>query len=102
MSQWQVVWLKAVAKAWKDKAFEAELKQNPHKALKDAFNFDVPSSVKIILKAGKSGGHSFEAVHPNGTVPMELPPKPPDEEQAIALADLAEETAKNCCGQPCC
>jgi ribosomally synthesized peptide (two-chain TOMM family) len=102
MSQWQVVWLKAVAKAWKDKTFEAELKKNPEKALKDAFNFDVPAGVKLALKSDKGSSKSFEAVHANGTVPMELPPKPADEEQAVALANLAEETAKHCCGQPCC
>jgi ribosomally synthesized peptide (two-chain TOMM family) len=103
MSQWQVVWLKAVAKAWKDKKFETELKKDPHKALKSAFNFEIPAGVKLALKTATRGGtQSFEATHATGSVPMELPPKPADDEQAVALANLAEETAKHCCGQPCC
>ena len=41
-SQWQVVWLKTVAKAWQDKAFESALKKDPRQALKSAFDFEFP------------------------------------------------------------
>ncbi|HYH95735.1 BMA_0021/BMA_0022 family TOMM bacteriocin [Hyalangium sp.] len=108
-SDWQVVWLKAVAKAWRDKSFEEKLKKDPRQALKDAFNFEFPQDVNFTLttaaEAGKDasapGGH-FQASHSNMHVRMHLPPPPADHEQAIALANLAEENAKSCCGQPCC
>jgi len=121
-SQWHVVWLKAVAKAWKDKTFEAELKKDPRKALKKEFNFEFPQSINFSVKsdeeAPKTRGSKsasakksesgqdvrFEASEPstNMCVHLHLPSPPADEEQAVALANLADETHKSCCGQPCC
>jgi ribosomally synthesized peptide (two-chain TOMM family) len=126
-SQWHVVWLKAVAKAWKDKAFEAELKKDPRKALKKEFNFEFPKSINFSVKETPAGATRSGATRSGGTrsaakkapsnedalfeasdedskmcVHLHLPPAPADEEQAVALANLADETHKSCCGQPCC
>jgi ribosomally synthesized peptide (two-chain TOMM family) len=106
---WQVVWLKAVAKAWRDKSFEEKLKKDPRQALKEDFNFEFPQDVNFTLTtaeeagtdAAARGGH-FQASNPNMNLRMHLPPPPSDNEQAVALANLAEETARHCCGQPCC
>jgi ribosomally synthesized peptide (two-chain TOMM family) len=100
-SQWQVVWLKTVAKAWQDKAFESALKKDPRQALKSAFDFEFPPGVTLSLQTGEEGS-AFETAQDGSCIQLRLPPQPADAEQAVALANLADETAKSCCGHPCC
>ena len=47
-------------------------------------------------------GSAFETAQDGSCIRLRLPPQPADAEQAVALANLADETAKSCCGHPCC
>lgn len=114
VSQWQVLWIKAVALSWKDPAFKKELLADPAKALKDKFGYTLPPHLtlkvhpvgKIEKQEGDTRGSSFTlpAELKKGEVTLPLP-SPPDDTQdhALALASLMEWNQNDgCCGNPCC
>ena len=47
VSQWQILWIKAVANAWKDPDFKQQLMTNPREALQKRFGVTLPESVKL-------------------------------------------------------
>lgn len=99
--KWQMVWLEAIALAWRDPQFKAELLANPRKALRGYFNFDLGPYVKLVVRectppaANATASNKFEAAFggwdPSGDpltseMIMALPPAPPVEDQAVALS----------------
>lgn len=99
--KWQMVWLEAIALAWRDPTFKSELLANPRHALKAYFNFDLGPYVKLTVREATApkGDHppSSKFQHAfNGWDPahdpltsemiMALPPAPKVEDQAVALS----------------
>jgi len=41
------IWVKVVAKAWDDERFKKELLENPAKAIREHFNYEVPPQVQL-------------------------------------------------------
>ena len=100
--KWQMVWLEAIALAWRDAAFKQQLLDNPRAALKEYFNFDLGPYVKLTVReatrpegaselTGTKLEKAFGGWNP-GNDPltsemiMALPPAPPVEDQAVALS----------------
>ncbi|HVV81732.1 MAG TPA: BMA_0021/BMA_0022 family TOMM bacteriocin [Kofleriaceae bacterium] len=99
--KWQMVWLEAIALAWRDPEFKAELIKDPRKTLRAHFLFDLGPYVKLTVReatppAGNNArGTRIEQVF-NGWDPasdpltsemiMALPPAPAVEDQAVALS----------------
>ena len=48
--KWQMVWLEAIALAWRDDRFKAQLLSDPRAALKEYFNFDLGPYVKLTVR----------------------------------------------------
>jgi ribosomally synthesized peptide (two-chain TOMM family) len=99
--KWQMVWLEAIALAWRDARFKAELLEDPRKALRGYFNFDLGPYVKLTVReATPPAGtetprhrlqHAFHGWDPaedplTSEMIMALPPAPPIEDQAVALS----------------
>lgn len=99
--KWQMVWLEAIALAWRDAGFKELLLANPRAALKDFFNFDLGPYVKLTVReASPPEGsrppetrlqHAFEGWDPasdplTSEMIMALPPAPRLENQAVALS----------------
>ena len=113
--KWQMIWLEAIALAWRDERFKAELLDNPRKAQRGYFNFDLGPYVKLTVReaspapgrgnderradntASEGAGHRTKLKHAfHGWNPAEdpltsemimaLPPAPPLEDQAVALS----------------
>jgi ribosomally synthesized peptide (two-chain TOMM family) len=99
--KWQMVWLEAIALAWRDDAFKALLLKEPRVALKTYFNFDLGPYVKLVVREATPPALDATAPHRlaqafGGWDPaqdpltsemiMALPPKPRVEDQGIALA----------------
>ncbi len=99
--KWQMVWLEAIALAWRDAKFKAELLEDPRKALRGYFNFDLGPYVKLTVREATAPtglgtpetrlAHAFGGWDP-GNDPltsemiMALPPAPKLENQAVALS----------------
>lgn len=98
--KWQMVWLEAIALAWRDESFHQHLLKDPRDALKTYFNFDLGPYVKLTVrdatppsggavphKLGQAFGGWDPATDPlTSEMIMALPPKPALEDQAIALS----------------
>jgi ribosomally synthesized peptide (two-chain TOMM family) len=99
--KWQMVWLEAIALAWRDPEFKAELIQDPRRTLRAHFLFDLGPYVKLTVREATPGddnasrGTRVEKLF-NGWDPasdpltsemiMALPPAPKVEDQAVALS----------------
>lgn len=104
--KWQMVWLEAIALAWRDPAFKAHLLAEPRAALKEYFNFDLGPYVKLTVR---EASHPKETQSSDGDAPpkklkhvfggwdpahdpltsemiMALPQAPRIEDQAVALS----------------
>lgn len=100
--KWQMVWLEAIALAWRDPEFKAELLKDPRKALRAHFLFDLGPYVKLTVREASppAGGNPARGTRVeqlfNGWDPasdpltsemvMALPPAPRLEDQGVALA----------------
>ena len=114
--KWQMVWLEAIAMAWRDPKFKAELLEDPRKALRGYFNFDLGPYAKLTVREATAPemlpvhapsthghGHGHTAAHSTRLVEafggwdpardplqsemiMALPPAPRVEDQAVALS----------------
>jgi len=105
VSQWQILWIKAVAFAWKDASFKDALIANPRSALEKTFGYTVPAGVTLkVEQLGKPLQSPGGLVQEDGTVTLPLPAPPDDSaDQALALASLMEWYQHDgCCGNPCC
>lgn len=100
--EFEEVYLRAIALAWKDEVFKKELLEHAETALDKYFNYKCPWSLDLFVRevtkterAKGAGWHPSNEAHrgfwslPNNTFLYGLPPKPinidPDEEP-IALA----------------
>ncbi len=88
LQTWRAVWFQAVARAWKDAAFKAELVTDARAALTTHFNYDIPQDAEIrVVEAAQSGPTL-------GTTELVLPDKPDDvDDEAVTLAALARQLA---------
>jgi hypothetical protein len=98
LADWQVAWLKAVARSWKDTKFRDELIADPRAALTQV-GFVLPTCWHLVV----SGGTTVPAPDEHTSIiHMFLPPKPATGDEAVALAEVSSYVAGCCCGQPCC
>jgi ribosomally synthesized peptide (two-chain TOMM family) len=106
VNDWQAVWMRAVALAWKEPAFEKALKDNPRQALKQRFDFDLHPSIQLkVVPAGSTDVSPADAYKVNSAeVELQLPKKPADvADHAVALSSLTDTYGRShCCGSPCC
>jgi ribosomally synthesized peptide (two-chain TOMM family) len=103
LEHWQVVWLKAVARTWRDPEFEKELIADPREALKKEFGFELPACWELeVAPAPAPKGKKGASTHAAHKLRMHLPPKPKADDEAVALAEVAGYVTASCCGQPCC
>ncbi|RKH43684.1 hypothetical protein D7Y23_28795 [Corallococcus sp. AB050B] len=106
VNDWQAVWMRAVALAWKEPDFEAALQKNPREALKKRFDFDLPASIHLkvvpstVANAASDGTWKVNSAE----VELHLPKKPADvADHAVALSSLTDTHGRShCCGSPCC
>ena len=97
MMHWQTIWLRTIAKAWSDDEFKAKLLEYPRDAIGQAFNYEIPRTLKLSVKEAdsdsvllnKRGFHDWSDLPPM-ELTMYLPPAPKADVQAIAIADYAE------------
>jgi len=101
--KWQMVWLEAIALAWRDPAFKQKLLDQPRLALLEYFQFDLGPYVKLTVREATPPDDGAAAAATNrlhqafggwdpGADPlrtemiMALPPPPKVEDQAVALS----------------
>ncbi len=100
--KWQMVWLEAIALAWRDPAFKKKLIEQPRLTLLEYFNFDLGPYVKLTIREAtppEAQGtipktplqHAFAGWDPaadplKSEMIMALPPAPKVEDQAVALS----------------
>lgn len=99
--KWQMVWLEAIALAWRDDRFKKQLLEDPRAALKEYFNFDLGPYVKLTVREASKPEHDHDPKtkleHAFGgwdpgqdpltsEMIMALPPAPKVEDQAVALS----------------
>ena len=97
-----MVWLEAIALAWRDPAFKKKLLAEPRATLLEYFNFDLGPYVKLTIRDGHArptraraprpgwssafGGWDPAADPLKSEMIMALPPAPKVEDQAVALS----------------
>lgn len=101
--QWQMVWLEAIALAWRDEQFKQQLLTDPRATLRRYFNFDLGPYVKLTVREASPPpadadphpahklAHAFGGWDPaqdplTSEMIMALPPKPRTEDQGVALS----------------
>jgi ribosomally synthesized peptide (two-chain TOMM family) len=99
--KWQMVWLEAIALAWRDPEFKKKLLAQPRFTLVEYFNFDLGPYVKLTIRecappvgnpAAKTrleqvfGGWDPATDPLQSEMIMALPPAPKVEDQAVALS----------------
>lgn len=93
MLEWQYIWLRAVAETWSNPEFKDALLKNARAALKWRFNYDLPSTMHLIVFEPENGGYVFADgvgnwILPRNELHLPLPPKPKEEySESVALAD---------------
>lgn len=111
---WGVIWPRAIALAWEDSAFHAELKANPRKAIMDKFGYELMPDLDLTvedapaeaafdpscatLKDGKAGDPWSKM--PQLKLTLAIPPKPAPELQAVAITayqDTGRTYPFSCC-----
>ncbi|WP_375759826.1 BMA_0021/BMA_0022 family TOMM bacteriocin [Corallococcus exercitus] len=106
VNDWQAVWMRAVALAWKEPEFEAALQKDPRQALKKRFDFDLPASIqlKVVPSTAKDAAADSTWKVNSAEVELHLPKKPADvADHAVALSSLTDTYGRShCCGSPCC
>src|SRR5215510_4670869 len=97
MAQWQEVWIGAVALAWRNPNFRAELLRDARKAIAEHFAYSLPPFLDMTVADGGKDPEYGWRVHgedgwvlPQTKLVMWLPPPPPDiRDQAVALSDYS-------------
>jgi ribosomally synthesized peptide (two-chain TOMM family) len=99
--RWQIIWLRAIAKAWAEEDFKRELKEDARAALCKHFNYKLNPELDLTIKdASEVDPKNTPCYNPDAEDPWEglphhklelvLPPAPPVEDRAIALADYGD------------
>jgi ribosomally synthesized peptide (two-chain TOMM family) len=106
VNDWQAVWMRAVALAWQDAAFEADLLKDPRQALQQRFDFQLPEGLrlKVVPASGPDAAAGVGLALQGPEVELPLPRKPADvADHAVALSTLMDTHSRShCCGSPCC
>jgi ribosomally synthesized peptide (two-chain TOMM family) len=99
--KWQMVWLEAIALAWRDPGFKKQLLADPRGTLREYFKFDLGPYVKLTVREATAPHvdgppkspieHAFDGWDPSvdplrSEMIMALPPAPKLENQAVALS----------------
>lgn len=92
--EWRATWLRAIALAWSDDTLKNELLADPYTFFKTHCNYELPPTVDLAVVEDARNGDGYDAGSehawlwklPRSILIMFLPPKPPVEQQAIALA----------------
>lgn len=107
--KWRAVWLRAIAKAWQDEAYKQRLLTRPEEALREV-GYLMPEfhaeQLQIVVEEVPAAARpraeyvqtdSGASKHANGwatagnslrsTLTLRLPPAPPLEDRALAIAD---------------
>lgn len=92
--EFRAIILKAIAKCWNDQSAKTFFENDPKGALKEFFNYEYPFNSSITVDkdsaeyrpnlAGNWKANQFSSIT------LVLPPAPPEEERAAALAALNE------------
>jgi ribosomally synthesized peptide (two-chain TOMM family) len=104
--EWQRVWLKAVALAWRDATFKAHLMTDANQAIQKYLHYDMPRNLKVkVVEESQPIAYAENTagwVLPPVEMLMTLPPKPAGiDDHGIALADLVGWNAHTC-ADTCC
>ncbi|RYZ37295.1 MAG: hypothetical protein EOO71_28570 [Myxococcaceae bacterium] len=106
VNDWQSVWMRAVALAWKEPSFEKALLSDARQALKERFDFEMPAGMqlKVVPATGSEAVAANEWKLANAEVELPLPKKPANvADHAVALSSLTDTyNRSHCCGSPCC
>lgn len=103
---WQVIWPRAIAKAWHDADFHQQLKDDPRKAILDHFQYELSDELNLTIKDAEAGqfvdvekGDPFPGL-PHLELTMYIPPAPAADLQAVAITTY-EDTGRTypftCC-----
>ncbi|MEY4749728.1 MAG: hypothetical protein RIQ60_1942 [Pseudomonadota bacterium] len=109
-AHWQIIWARAVAKAWSDDGFKSRLLEDARSAIKTEFGYDLSSQLHLTVVEQKSGQDwSYGTVNPEGDpwanlpqlkLELALPPAPEAKDQAVAIT-IYEDTSRTypftCC-----
>ncbi|MEO1018887.1 MAG: BMA_0021/BMA_0022 family TOMM bacteriocin [Pseudomonadota bacterium] len=112
---WQVIWPRAIAKAWEDKAFHEELKADPRAAIAKHFDYVLMPDLDLVITDAPAdatfdpsqadGGYGQAAADPWSKLPnlklhITIPPAPPAELQGVAITtyqDTGRTYPFSCC-----
>lgn len=89
--EFQEVYLRAVALAWSDPKFKAQLLADPDQALRDNFGYICPWNVDLSVMEAKGPGDGWDPVAKRWKLPLlrttfGVPKAPPFDEQLVAFA----------------
>jgi len=96
-ARWQTVWLRAIALAWADAEFKQLLLADPHRALREYFDYNLNPMLDLRVvevaedqsRWDRSDNMDWHKL-PNTRMELPLPPAPASEDQAVAISDYAD------------
>ena len=105
---WQVIWPRAIALAWQDPKFKAQLLKDPRKAIRSQFKYDLSPELDLTIVEAPAGTKGFDgsakddpwAGLPNLKLELALPPAPAADAQAVAITvyqDTSRTYPFTCC-----
>ncbi|MEP3332567.1 BMA_0021/BMA_0022 family TOMM bacteriocin [Sedimentitalea sp.] len=111
---WQVIWPRAIALAWEDSEFHAQLKADPRKAINEKFGYhlmddldltieDAPADATFDLSQATNSADAERdpwASLPHMKLTLCIPPAPPVELQGVAITsyqDTGRTYPFSCC-----
>ncbi|MEY8829758.1 BMA_0021/BMA_0022 family TOMM bacteriocin [Sedimentitalea sp. XS_ASV28] len=111
---WQVIWPRAIALAWEDPGFHAQLKADPRTAIREKFGYhlmddldltieDAPEDARFDPKQATNSPDEERdpwAALPHMKLTLCIPPAPPVELQGIAITsyqDTGRTYPFSCC-----
>lgn len=88
--EFQEVWLRAIARAWRDESFKRQLEDDACLALQQAFGYKMPWNINLSV-ASPSAEYGWRKAEqrwhlPQNRMTFGIPDRPALEEEAIALA----------------
>jgi ribosomally synthesized peptide (two-chain TOMM family) len=100
---WQVIWPRAIARAWEDKAFHDALVADPRKAISDHFGYELSEDLDLTVVDAPAEA-TFDATaeqKPEGTtdpwaklpklkLTISIPPAPEPALQAVAITSYQD------------
>lgn len=101
---WQVIWPRAIALAWEDKEFHAQLKADPRKAILEKFSYHLTDDLDLTIEdapadaafdMSQATNAPGEAKDPWSSLPnikltLCIPPAPPVALQGVAITSYQD------------